>query len=85
MKRSLQTIGKLFLGLAFAVAISAAPLGCAEATAGDGQDAAKTCPADCSKPCCKSAKACPAGCTKPCCKTAKACPTGCSKPCCKKA
>ena len=70
MKRSLQTIGKLFLALTFAVAISAAPLGCNEPTNGDNQDAAKACPAGCTKACCKTAKACPPGCAKACCKKA---------------
>lgn len=71
MKRTLRNIGKLFLALSFAVAISAAPLGCNEPTNGDTQ--AKKCPAGCTKPCCKTAKAspkCGAGCTKACCKKA---------------
>ena len=54
------------------------------------QDAAKMCPAGCTKPCCPvgaEPKTCPLDCTKPCCATkdateVKACPVGCTKPCC---
>ncbi len=64
-------MAKVLAGIVAVLAISMAPVGCAQKKCG-GCPTAKNCGPGCTKPCCK--KDCPPGCTKPCCKKDAAAP-----------